>query len=323
MCNRRISESERAQRRERDRQRLSQAAEQLLHSDGWRRWVTVRSKNGLARYSLNNQLLIALTRPDATFVAGFRAWLDLGYRVNKGEKAIWILAPMSVKDRDEVNGASRHDSDAAARTRTFFRAVPVFDRAQVTAGEKALPLEPPRAPLTGDSHAHLLAPLRAFAGTLGYTVSFEEIPGEAGGWCDARRRRIVVDTDAPMNAQVRILVHELAHALGVDYQRYTRHQAEVIVDTVTYIVTASAGLDVAGETIPYIAGWGEDGALEAVNKFAATIDTIARQLETALAADQQISPETDDAIAGGRVETPTCEPLGEDRFDSGEPVAGA
>ena len=92
MRNRRISESERAQRRERDRQRLTQAAEQLLHSEGWRRWVTVRSKNGLTRYSLNNQLLIALTRPDATFVAGFRAWLDLGYQVNKGEKAIWILA---------------------------------------------------------------------------------------------------------------------------------------------------------------------------------------------------------------------------------------
>jgi len=200
---------------------------------------------------------------------------------------------MAVKERDEVKGASRRDSDEMAQTRTFFRAVPVFDRAQVTAGEKALPLEPPRAPLTGDSHAHLLNPLRAFAETLGYTVAFEEIPGEAGGWCDARRRRIVVGTDAPANAQVRILVHELAHALGVDYQRYSRHQAEVIVDTVTYIVTGSAGLDVAGETIPYIAGWGEDGALDAVNEFAATIDTIARQLETAITADEQAHAETE------------------------------
>jgi N-terminal domain of anti-restriction factor ArdC len=84
----RLSESEREQRRARDRERLKVAAEQLLGSEGWERWVRVRSRNGLARYSVNNQLLIALVRPDATFVAGFRAWLELGYQVDKGEKAI-------------------------------------------------------------------------------------------------------------------------------------------------------------------------------------------------------------------------------------------
>ena len=84
-------------------------------------------QNGLAKYSVNNQLLIALARPDATFVAGFRAWLELGYQVGKGEKAIWILAPLKIKERDRVSGEETGD------TRTLFRAVPVFDRAQVTA----------------------------------------------------------------------------------------------------------------------------------------------------------------------------------------------
>ena len=79
----RLSDSEREQRRERDRQRLKQAAEQLLSSDGWQRWVRVRSRNGLARYSVNNQLFIALSKPDASYVCGFRAWLQLGYPVRK------------------------------------------------------------------------------------------------------------------------------------------------------------------------------------------------------------------------------------------------
>ena len=39
---RRLSDSEREQRRERDRERLKQAAEQLLTSEGWQRWVRVR-----------------------------------------------------------------------------------------------------------------------------------------------------------------------------------------------------------------------------------------------------------------------------------------
>jgi N-terminal domain of anti-restriction factor ArdC len=100
----RLSESERERRRARDRERLQQAAEELLTSEGWERWVLVRSRNGLSRYSVNNQLLIALGRPDATFVAGFRAWLELGYQVRKGEKAIWILAPPKIKERDRVSG---------------------------------------------------------------------------------------------------------------------------------------------------------------------------------------------------------------------------
>ena len=122
----RLSEAEREQRRARDRERLKLAAEQLLSSDGWERWVRVRSRNGLARYSINNQLLIALARPDATFVAGFRSWLELGYQVGKGEKAIWILAPLKIKERDRASG------EETGETRTVFRAVPVFDRAQVT-----------------------------------------------------------------------------------------------------------------------------------------------------------------------------------------------
>lgn len=79
----------------------------------------------------------------------------------------------------------------------------------------------------------------------------------------------------------------LAHALGIGYREYGRHQAEVIVDTVTFIVCAGAGLDVGGESIPYIAGWGENGALEAVTRFAGVIDTIARQLENAIAATEE------------------------------------
>ena len=48
------------------------------------------------------------------------------------------------------------------------------------------------------------------------------------------------------------------------------------------IVCSSVGLDVAGESIPYIAGWGEDGALDAIREYAQTIDTIARRIEHAL-----------------------------------------
>jgi hypothetical protein len=276
---RKVRDEERKQRRAQDRERLKEAAEQLLTSEGWQRWVRVRAQGGLARLSLNNQLLVALARPDATFVAGFKAWLKLGYCVRKGEKAIRIVAPMPVKP----SGSQR--SDEQSETRVLFKGVSVFDRAQVAVLESGTPtpLVPPCEPLTGDSHAHLLAPLVAFADTLGYSVSFDAIAGP-GGWCDATAKRIVVDAGAPPNARLRTLIHEIVHALGVGYAQYGRARAEVIVDTATWLAAASVGLDVSGESVAYVAGWGEHGALEAVTEFAKTIDGVARQIEDVLRA---------------------------------------
>lgn len=145
-----------------------------------------------------------------------------------------------------------------------------------------VPLTPPAQPIDGASHAHLIAPLRQLGGELGYSVEIRDLPEHGpGGWCDHQHKQIVVGS-GPTNRQVRTLVHELGHALGVGYAEYGRAQAEVLVDCVTYIVCSSLGLDVGGESIPYVAGWGEDGALDAIRRCAETIDEIARRIEDAV-----------------------------------------
>jgi hypothetical protein len=64
-------------------------------------------------------------------------------------------------------------------------------------------------------------------------------------------------------------------------------------------VLGSVGLDVGGESIPYIAGWGEDGALDAIREYAQTIDTIARRIEDAVAPEPErpTGPISADALA--------------------------
>lgn len=79
----------------------------------------------------------------------------------------------------------------------------------------------------------------------------------------------------PIPAQIGTLIHHTIHGLGVGYAEYGRERAEVIVDTATHLVCASVGLRVDGESVPYVAGWGEDGAIEAVAEFAKTIDELA------------------------------------------------
>ncbi len=52
-------------------------------------------------YSFGNVMLIARQKPDATNVAGLRTWNSLGRFVKRGEKNIFILAPMIGKRRNE------------------------------------------------------------------------------------------------------------------------------------------------------------------------------------------------------------------------------
>jgi hypothetical protein len=289
---RNLTDAERAQRRHADRDRLERAARALLNSEGWQRWVRVRSTNGLSRYSFGNQLLIAMQRPDATYIAGFRAFHDLNRCVRKGERAIRILAPMSLRERDNqsANGEGRDAGEQARRT--VFRAVSVFDVSQTDAlpGMEPVPLECPSQPIEGDTHAHLLTPLTNLAADFGYTVTGEPLAGSADGWCDVRRREIVINDVLSANAKVRVLVHEIAHALGVGYSDYGRRRAEVLVDTVTFIVCGAVGPDTSGSSVAYVAGWGETGELHAIRGYAETIDKIARRIEDGIRPGHTTTP---------------------------------
>ena len=207
-----LSPQERAEykeaKRAEAREQVERATRALLSSEGWRAWAQTRAT--FHRYSMGNTMPIALQRPDATQVAGFKAWQQLGRQVRKGERAMRIMAPMSVKERDE-------SGEETGERVIFFRAVPVFDIAQ-TDGEP-LP-EPPSEPITGNSHERYIEQLEEHARSLGYSVASEDLE-HAGGYCDAKARRIVVSSnvEAP-NARVRVLIHELAHAHGVGYADY-------------------------------------------------------------------------------------------------------
>ena len=91
-----LTAKERDARRQADRERIEQAARALLTTDGWQRWIKVRSTNGLSGYSVTNLCLISAAcharAITPTYVAGFRAFLALNRCVRRGEAAIRILA---------------------------------------------------------------------------------------------------------------------------------------------------------------------------------------------------------------------------------------
>lgn len=275
-----FTESERESYRENARREaaeiMEREARKLMSSQGWQDWARVRA--AFRNYSAANVFMIMGQRPDATRVTSFKKWKTLGRNVCKGERAIRIWAPLLRKPTAEEVAAGRNPNREIL---VGYRLVPVFDVAQ-THGEP-LPAPHPDAEITGDSHAHLVPKLEILAGKLEYTVSTETLPEGVGGYCDPRSKRIVLADGHEPNAQVRVLVHELAHALGVGYQEYGRDTAEVIVETATYIVLLGAGLDTGATSIPYVAGWGEASDLAAIKAHAAKVDEIAREIERAIA----------------------------------------
>ena len=80
-------------------------------------------------YSFGNIMLIARQKPDATNVAGLRTWNSLGRFVRRGEKGIFILAPM-VGNKSNKEDSAEQTTDAKGTQRTLygFRGVYVFDR---------------------------------------------------------------------------------------------------------------------------------------------------------------------------------------------------
>jgi hypothetical protein len=261
----------REERREAHRHEIRQAVSRLVNAEDFRRWLETRSK--FHHYSLYNTLLIAMQRPDATHVAGFKAWrTKFGRQVRAGEKGIRILAPIIVK-RDE-DGETK-------RICIGWKTVSVFDIAQ-TAGPD-LPPAPECLPREGDSLAHYVPALEGFARELGYVVYYYPPASGAWGFCDPNGRRIVVDDRLAPNARVSVLVHELAHAQGVDYTDYSRSHSELIVESATMIVLGGLGFDTTKFSVPYLAQWAKnDEGLEALETFAGKIDECARRIEKAL-----------------------------------------
>ncbi len=148
-------------------------------------------------------LLIAAQCHEATRVAGFNAWRKMNRFVRKGEKAIWILAPMVYKNADAEDG----DDDRVIRG---FKCVPVFDVAQ-TDGEE-LPSICNR--LDGDDPAGHFAQLVAVAQSIGFTrrgrTSSAAPPTvTARTTCIASESR---STNSPAQ-RVKTLAHEIAHAI--------------------------------------------------------------------------------------------------------------
>lgn len=262
---------------------LTAQVDQLATAEGWQQWLTFLSK--FHAYSLNNIMLIAAQKEDASLVAGFRQWQQRGRQVRAGEKSIKIFGYATRKVTDAETGEETDE------TRAYFPIRCVFDISQTDPieGHPLSSVDRPNAAaerLTGDDNTELYAPLAAHLQTLGWPVTREPIPGATNGFTDLKAHRIVVDDQLAPAMATKTLIHEAGHALlhadqGQAHYVNHRGQAEVEAESVAYVVAGYFGLDTSPYSIGYVTGWAK-GDTQLVRDSAGRVLHAAHQLIDAL-----------------------------------------
>ena len=247
----------------------------LTSSTDWQHYLDFQSR--FHRYSFGNVLLIAAQCHEATRVAGFNAWRKMNRFVRKGEKAIWILAPMVYKTADAEDG----ESDRVIRG---FKFVGVFDVAQ-TDGEE-LPSICNR--IDGEDPAGHYAQLITVAQSIGFTVEDHEFGGSTNGDCSHTDHRIRVETQNTPAQRVKTLAHEIAHALL--HESYdNRALAELEAESTAYVVCSSLGLDTSDYSFGCVANWagGGDEAIAGIKASCERIQKTAASILRSFEEDEQ------------------------------------
>lgn len=265
------------------RREIDAALTDLNTAENWREWLEFSGQ--FHRYSLNNQLLIYMQKPDATQVAGFRKWQEVGRSVQKGEKAIWIFAPMSRRvPKEDANGKPILGTDGKkqyAQQLIGFKPVPVFDVSSTDGDPLPLPPVVSVDRLSGEAPAGMHEDLCAQIADHGYRVIYSDNgggPGIPDGSTDPVNKTVTINTHYSPAHQSVVAAHELAHIelghtertgeyhTGAGGQRSTM---EVEAQSVSYVVGRRYGLT-DNNSFSYIDGWAR-GDKEKVRKTAEAV----------------------------------------------------
>ena len=253
----------------------------------------LRTMSRFHNYSLNNQALIHLQRPDATLVAGYNRWRDKFSRhVLRGEKGITIIAPTPYKKKIEQEKLDPDtklpilDADGKIVTEEkeieipMFRPVKVFDYAQTDG--KPLPerVASPVANLTG-SVENYEAFMEALRRSSPVPVEVKPLSADVDGYFSPKFQSITLREGMSEVQTVSAAVHEIAHAklhnYGLQQAAERRHKSrnteEVEAESISFMVCAYFGIETGANSFGYVATWSKNAELP---EFRASLDTISK-----------------------------------------------
>lgn len=245
---------------------IEQGVKDVYSSESFKQYLSCLSK--FHSYSLNNTLLILSQKPEASLVAGYRAWqTNFNRHVNKGEKGLMILAPVTTKEDRLMN---KHDENGnvildesgnpiqemRVVNLTHFKITTVFDISQ-TSGD---PLPSLVHDLTGSSN-EVKAIIQTIQSVCTIPIEFktetEDLSFMTGakGYYSPRKDKIVINKDLEDLQTAKTLIHEYAHSILHKETDKNQSQREIEAESLAFVICDHFGIDTSEYSFGYIASY--------------------------------------------------------------------
>ncbi|MFW3505522.1 ArdC-like ssDNA-binding domain-containing protein [Aerococcus viridans] len=238
-------------------------------------------------YSIKNISLIRSQRNGALGVASYKQFKEKGYQVQRGEKAIKILAPkfqdffryeeegkirmkpVSQATKEQKQQIKEGKLKVVKDSLTNFIAVPVFDITQTDCPPEDYPLLYPNKPEnfnfkgTENELKRFHQAISDYAKLQNVKVNYDVVDGTAKGFYAPSLNEIVVDKHLNEKEKTKVLLHELAHA-EMHNSKIMKDKApelravnvlEYQAEMTAYIVSSKFELDTEDYSTHYLASW--------------------------------------------------------------------
>ena len=259
---------------------LEQGIREVFDSGKYTEYLAAMSR--FHHYSARNVLLIQMQLPNATRVASAKKWREeFGRHINRGEKAIYIVAPAPIVrkvERQKIDPDTKapmldENGHVIMEEKEFqvplFRPVPVFDVSQ-TDGK---PLPQLAENLSGDVRQYEVF-MEALRRTAPVPITFEPMAANMDGYFSADGQRIAIREGMSQVQTVSAAVHEITHSiLHGQKDEKSRSTEELEAESVSYVVCQYYGIETGANSLGYLASWSKDREL---SELRACLDTISK-----------------------------------------------
>ena len=271
-------------------EKLEKGVQEVFGSEQFQNLLDTMAK--FPHYSVNNNILIMMQKPDATLVQSYTGWKKMGRFVKKGEKGIRILAPAPFKlekEQEKLDEAGKVvlDKDGEAVKEkveinlTAFKPVSTFDISQ-TEGEPLPSIGVDE--LTGSVEGYQTL-FEAIKSASPVPIGFEDIKSGAKGYFHVEDNRIAINNGMSEIQNVNTAIHEVAHAKlhNAEAQKdnkQSKNSKEVEAESVAYTVCQHYGIDTSDYSFAYVATWSQGKEMPELKESLNTIREAAADLIT-------------------------------------------
>ena len=259
-------------------ERVAQMTDEASQSEFIKNFMQFAAK--FHGYSFGNQMLIWVQNPNASYVKGFKAWMELGRQVSNWDKPITIIGPRYAKPRPEDTVGKSPEEIKQMKGKLYFAPLSVYDIADTTPipdwekmkGKKPFePVDWRKDPNEAKEEiTAIVNALKDWAKENKISVTAEKMSQEMGGF-SAGGKIAINDTFEGINlfsTMVHECAHEILHWVEKEGEKKgrpegppeSRKDKEIDAETTAYIVLQHYGFETK-DTPNYLALWkakGED-----------------------------------------------------------------